>query len=155
MMKKISVMLLCAIILILPITTRATDLPIDITAIGRQDIRTTHVTTRVGANLFTSDSQRINEILAERILQRQAMTTYLFETISYNYEIDPHARIMYAASDLALFAQPNFNTFSSPQAEEEIPLWILAVIIAVCAIGGFIWALVSGAKKRRKAESVY
>ena len=155
MIKRLFSILICAVIFVSPITVQAADLPIDITAIGRQDTRTTHITTRVGANLFTRDSQVVNELLTERIRQRQAVAAYLFESVSYNYEIDPHARLLNTANYLALFAQPSINTFTSPQSDEDIPLWIMALVLAACAVGGFIWALTSNAKKRRKSQDVY
>lgn len=138
------------------ITVNPTDLPIDITAIGRQDVRTTHITTRIGAHLFTDDAARVNYALTDRIRQRQGTALYLFENVYFNYEIDPHARILSASTDLALFNHPtNFSSINTTQHVEELSSWILVALIAVSAVIGFIWAIYSKAKKRRKEADVY
>ena len=160
MLKKALIALLCTVTLSLALSfvpVYASDLPIDITAIGRQDFTSGRITTRIGAHLFTEDAQRINEILAQQIQRQQDAVLYLFATVPYHYEIDPHVQIMKAANELALFAQPVvLHVFSTPQHEEVIPIWVMVAISAVCAVGGFILALVYRAKKKEgRAEGVY
>ena len=62
-----------------------TDLPIDITAIGRQGVIDGPITTRFGAHLFTADAQRINEALAEQVRRRQESAIYLFSAVSFAF----------------------------------------------------------------------
>jgi len=113
-------------------------------------------THRIGANLFTADSQRINDALAHRIQQRQDIALTLFETVSFHNETTPHDMVVAAAIDLNLFSQPtNITTFNTVQESTEIPIWAIAAILAACVVVGFVWALRSTAKKRRQAENVY
>ena len=154
MRKKFMIItiLLCAflmqIITIIQIT--AEDLPIDITAIGRQEVvRDGIITVRVGANLFTEDARRVNEALGEQIRQRQAIVQYLFTSIPENNEIEPQMQVMNTAYSLALFAQPaTFSNIPNPQPPDTIPIWIVIPLITLCAIGGFVWALISIKKKK-------
>ena len=146
-------LLSCIIALSFATTVYATDLPIDITAIGRQGGLGGQVTTRIGANLFSDDAHRVNETFAEQIRHRQETALYLFAEVPLNYAIDPHIQIMTAADDFALFAQPtNFSNFSMSQEDESIPIWLTASIFAVCIIAGFIFALISRKKRRRKGD---
>ena len=157
-MKKIVFAILSlAAALSFGVTAYTTDLPIDITAIGRQEWTGSQVTTRIGANLFTADAQRVNEIFVEQIQRRQDTALYLFATVPLNYETNPHTQIKNSANDMALFSQPiNFNHFTAPQSEEEsLPLWLMVLVFAFCAAGGFIWAMVSKTRKRGRAEGVY
>ena len=157
-MQKKFLMLVCILALFtaIAVSVYAEDLPIDISAIGRQDIQEGQITTRVGANLFTTDSERVNEALAEQIRQRQAIASYLFTYVSPNHEVDPHIQIVNAANNAALFTQPVFFTSATqPQNADTIPLWIFVSIIAVCAIVGFIWALISISKKKGQQDGVH
>ena len=158
-----SKLLLIAIILytaalsaILALPVNAEDLPIDINAIGRQEVRDGLITTRIGANLFTEDAQRVNEAMAEQVRQRQAVVQYLFTSAPENEDIEPYVLIMNAANDLALFAQPaSFSNISLPQESGAIPIWAVISIITLCAAGGFIGALVSIKKKKGQGEGVH
>lgn len=142
--------------LIAPLPTQAEDLPIDITAIGRQEARENQLTTRIGANLFTEDAQRTNEALARQIYLRHAATQYLFSSPPIIQETDLSTQIISAASNSGLFSQPaTFITFTTPQEATPIPMWVIAPVIALCAIGGFIWALISAKRKRRQQANVH
>ena len=156
-MKKYAVVILTFLMALLVSTTAyAYDLPIDITAIGRQDMPTGRVTHRIGANLFTEDARQVNNIFAARIQLRQETSLTLFKTIPINYEADPHTRVMTTAYNLALFSQPtNFTMFDTSADSANIPTWLIIIIFAICAVAGFALALKSIAKKRRQAESVY
>ena len=158
MMKKI-IVILSYIIVILSISTTiyATDLPIDITAIGRQEQASNQmITQRIGANLFTADAQRINELLADQVRQRQESVVYLFAEVSVSDEVDSHMQVMTLANDMALFAQPvNFGSFSTPQADDAIPIWLMVLIFILCAIGGFVFSVMYRNKKRRRTEDVH
>jgi len=158
-MKKLllstaSVLIVCILFFTTTITIIAEDLPIDINAINRQTDQERQITTRIGANLFTRDSQRINQALAELIYIRQATITYLFTEASPNYETDSYTRIMNAAQDL--FSQPaNFSNIVLPPPDEQISMWIVIPIVALGALTGFVWAVVSRAKKKGAEESVH
>lgn len=153
-MRK-TVFAILSIILLTSTVVYAHDLPIDITAIGRQDVPTGRVTHRIGAHLFTEDAQRINDIFDQRVQERQETALTLFDYAAVNYEVDSHNRVMSTAYNLALFSQPaNFSTFDTAQDNTNMPTWLIVLIFAVCAAGGFMLALKSISKKRSK-ESVY
>ena len=130
----------------------STDLPIDITAIGRQaNTNANHLqpATRFGTHLFTPDAQIVNEALAAQIRQRQESYVYLFDEVSFDFAIDPHIQLLSTADSLALFSQPtNYSHITMPQEEEPLPIWIFALVLAACAIIGFIWAMTNRAKKK-------
>ena len=149
----ISKLILCTVLttICLSITLYAGDLPIDITAIGRQEASTGRVTYRIGAHLFTADSQSINAVFADRIQRRQDIALSLFASVSFDYDIDPHDRIMNIASDLKLFSQPTYTiTFNNDQDSQEIPIWLMALALALCAVVGFVWALKSIASRKQR-----
>ena len=158
-MKKLSfstiaVLIICVLVFCTTITISAEDLPIDINAINRQGNQERQITTRIGANLFTRDSQRINEALAELIYIRQGIASYLFTEVAPLYETELNAQIMSAAQNL--FSQPaNFSNIHPPPLEEQMSMWIVVPIVALGATAGFIWAIVSKAKKKGAEENVY
>jgi len=158
MRKKSHVALLCitALTLCTANLAYATDLPIDINAIRRNEAREDQITTRIGAHLFTADGERVNYAMAEQMRLRQSTAQYLFETVPPNYEIEPHTQLLNAAVNSALFAQPaSFSNITPPQPAGSISIWVVIPIIALCAAGGFVWALVSGAKKKGQQERVH
>jgi len=155
-MRKFTIVLALILALSFFTTAYAADLPIDITAIGRQDVPTRRILDRVGAHLFTADAQRVNDALQERVLVRQQTYRYIFTTVNYNYDIPAHERILNSATDMALFSQPVIiTTFNTHVEDSAMPTWAVIIIIAVCAIGGFVLAMRSIAKKRRREDSVY
>ena len=156
-MKRISfILLICLLTLTFSMFAYGADLPIDITAIGRQEWTGSQFTTRIGANLFSADSQRVSETLDEQIQQRQDMMLNLFTTVPLDYEINPHVQVMNFAEDIALFASPvDFSNFNSPQSDENIPIWITILVLSACAVGGFVWATTSKAKKKGRRAGVH
>ena len=156
MKVRITLVLVCAALLSLSVSVYAVDLPIDIGAIGRQGEMSGMMTPRIGAHLFTDEAQRVNELLAAEVQQRQESALYLFGYIAPNYSPNPNTQIMEAAYANALFAQPsNFSNVSSPQVAEEISNWLIALILAVCAGVGFILAMAMQSSKRRRAANVH
>jgi len=150
----IAVIIVTILSLSIAAVTYAEDLPIDITTIGRQGDITSPITTRFGAHLFTADAQRINELLAQQVRHRQETANELFLTVSADYTVNPNTQIINTTSQLALFSQPmDFNSFSSPQEADSLSTWIIVLIFATCAIAGFIWALISKARKARNANA--
>ena len=157
--RKPALVLVSALLLALSLSINvyASDLPIDITAIGRQERPASQFNTRIGSHLFTDDAQVINELLAEQIKARQASTLYLFASVSANnIEIDNHTQLMANADNMALFSQPvHHGSFNIPVEEELWPWWLIAFIIGTCSLAGFVWAMISNAKKKERALNVH
>ena len=143
-----------SIVLLFALTAAyAAGLPIDINAIGRQDNTNTRITMRFSTHLFTADSQRANDALAQQINRRQQTANDLFQAAPVGDATDIHAQIAYKASSLGLFSSPAaFNHISMPASEEPLPIWVIVVVLAACALGGFIWALMAKSKKSVGSE---
>lgn len=156
-MKKKMLLVIMFIMALSPIgIIYAVDLPIDINAIGREGEQTTAFTQRIGADLFTEDAQRINEVFARRIEQRQKSYVYLFEDIFYHYMPDMQEQILNAAINFALFDQPlNISSFGTTEAEELLPDWLIALVLAICGIIGIMLAFAIRVRKRRVAANVH
>jgi len=135
----------------------AEDLPIDITAIGQQETGlNSTITRRFGTHLFTADAQRVNEAMEVQVQRRQEIVLYLFGTIPFDYTIDENMHITNAVNNSALFAEPlDFSRITLPAEAEPLPIWIIALILAVCSIGGFVWALTSRARKKEREANVH
>jgi len=134
---------------------RITDLPIDINAIGRQDSTAAPVT-RFGTSLFTEDSVQINNALAQQVRHRQETSAQLFDIVSAEYVIEPLEQIADSAGRLALFSTPtDFSHINAPAQETPISIWVIVLVLAVCAVGGFILAVALRAKKKEQTKDVY
>ena len=159
MYAKIMLVLLCASFMVVSVfvtSVAATDLPIDISAIGRQGEASSSVMPRIGAHLFTDDAMRVNEFLASLANQRQESALDLFAQVSENHIQNPREQLEYTVATMMLFSEPaSFNNFSNSQEQHEIPTWIIVLVVAVCAIIGFVWALYSRARKRRRLGDVH
>jgi len=142
--------------LLLSSVAYAVDLPIDIEAIGRQAGVANPAPARFGAHLFTDDAQRINALMAEQVSRRQEIATYLFAYAPLGYTIEPHAQFMSAVADAALFDAPISISRANVYSEEDaLPIWLIISVFAVCAVGGFIWALVSSTKRKERGRNVH
>ena len=159
MQKKIIALLFLMLTISISTTATAADLPIDITAIGRQtqnNTTITHPTTRFGTHLFTADAQTVNEAMAEQIRRRQATSAHLFEAITFDTTTDPHTQLTAAANNAALFAQPtDFSHITIPQETDPLPWWLIAAVLSACTIGGFIWAITNRTKKKASTADVH
>jgi len=152
--RKLALVLVYVLLLTSPISVNAEYLPIDITAIGRQQRPPSLVTDRLGANLFTDDAQVINDILVQQVQDRQAVALYLFAAAATTYEIDSHTKLMANAN--ALFSQPSHHgSFNIPVEDEFWSWWLIAFVVIIAAIVGLIWAVISNAKKKENTTSVY
>ena len=81
---------------------------------------------------------------------------YLFEAISFDFAIDPHIQLTSAAGNAALFAQPtDFSHITMPPEADPLPLWLIIAVLAVCATGGFIWAMTNRSKKKASLADVH
>ncbi|MCL1788602.1 MAG: hypothetical protein FWG38_11500 [Defluviitaleaceae bacterium] len=147
-MKRVFCKIFILAILSTIVVVYAADLPIDINAIGRQDNANLRITMRFNTHLFTADSQRANDALAQQIERRQQTANYLFQTLPADDTVDIYAQIAYTASSFGLFSTPpTFNHINMPAPEEPLSIWIIVVVLAACALGGFIWALMAKSKK--------
>ena len=132
--------------------TSPTDLPIDITAIGRGEQAEIILSLRFfDLDLFSANSQRLNEAIAKRQRINQAM---LEESMFVVFEVpqimDADERTVYAANNLNLFAQPaNFGRIGQTQVNDEIPLWLIITILSLCAALGIVLAKVFVQRKAR------
>jgi len=121
--------------------TRNTDLPIDITAIGRgEQVDVTLSLRFFDLDLFSTNSRRINEAMVRhRYLNWAALSADLFEAFEVTRETDLSHHTAYMASNLELFSQPMIvrNLGQAPQ-EDEIPPWmVIAVLIVFVGLGVF------------------
>ena len=158
MRKKLMIFILCVITTLTLFTAaaNAADLPIDINAIRRRGVIESPIATRFGGHLFTADAQRVNEAMAAQVEQRLGSVSYLFAVVSDGYSVDNHTQVTMAAENAVLFAQPvNFGQFNSSQTTGELPLWLIFLVCGICAIGGFVWALLYQSKKKAREEHVY
>ena len=136
--------------------TSAYDLPIDIMAIGRQEIQTGRVTHRIGAHLFTADAQRVNDAMARHLQLRQETSQTLFTNVMWDGERDMHAQVLENASNMALFSQPlHITVFATDNDSFQMPTWAIVAGLALCAAVGFALALRSLAHKKKEVPDVY
>jgi hypothetical protein len=155
MRSEVFAALLFASILSVSVSVYATDLPIDISAIGRQNQGNLggSVMPRIGANLFTDDADRVNELLLNQVRHRQETSTQLFGAVSLYHTADPQAQILSAADGLGLFAQPTgYSNFTASQEASQMPVWLTVLIFVTCAVLGFVLALISRARRARRTE---
>jgi len=95
-------------------------------------------------------------MLAAHTLRRQETYIYLFNTISFEYEINIHEHITSTANSLVLFSTPtDFSHINIPAQEEPLPMWVFVIAITVCAMVGFALAMIRRSKKKRQAIDVY
>ena len=135
--------------------TQYTHLPIDITAIGRGEQPEIILSLRFfELDLFSANSQRINEAIAEQIrLNRLVLEYNLFETFESVRVVDINEQIAYAAAGLNLFAEPvSFGRIGQVETDDEIPLWITITVLSVCAVLGFVIARAVLLRKEDKVK---
>ena len=132
--------------------TQSTDLPIDISAIGRGEQTDITLSLRFfDLDLFSENSQRVNQAMAwYRYLNWASLGANLFETFETTREQNPDQQTAYMASNLELFAQPTtFRTLGQNQTapEDEIPVLIVVLVLFVFAGLGFVLARVFVSRK--------
>ena len=154
MRKKAILCALGALLLLLPFSALAADLPINIDAIGQMDNenRREAVTARFGIDLFSPTADEVNRALvAQRNQRREAVATDLFEEPHAHQTIDVEAQILRAAQDSALFAQPMQVTRAvSIEVEESFSMWLIAAVLLGSAGIGFLIARAMTSRKERK-----
>jgi hypothetical protein len=138
-----------------PTTEQTTDLPIDITAIGRGGRTEALVSVRFfEMDLFSTNSQMVNEAMARQMyLSRLAMNDSLFDSFEGLRVVDINERTAYAAANLNLFAQPaSFRSIGQVDTDDTIPIWVIVSVMAVCVVLGYVFARMFAAKKEGKAH---
>jgi len=134
----------------------STDLPIDIDAIGRHGEEQRGVlTVRWDIDIFseTSDAQ------IESNTERQALELYelkvqLFQEAHTLTRTDPNEVLLEAATENELlFAEPvQFLSFTVPEDDPGISIWIIIPVIAACAGLGLLIALRAKFKRNKHEE---
>jgi len=138
-----------------PATGHAGALPIDITAIGRTMHQGIALSPRFfELDLFSENSRIVNETIIEQVrLNREAIKESLFETFEAVRVIDIDEQIYHATLNLGLFAEPmRFIQMTQQEQSEEIPLWIIILVLAPCAALGYSLARAVLLKKGGKAD---
>jgi len=131
--------------------TTNTHLPIDITAIGRTEHTDITLSIRFfDLDLFSINSRRINEAMAEQIrLSREALGSELFESFEIVRAVDINEQVAIAATSMGLFTEPvSFGRVGQVDTGDEIPLWVFAAMLPICAILGFVIARAVVSKKK-------
>ena len=122
---------------------RPTDLPIDINAIGRGEQPEIILSLRFfDLDLFSANSQVLNNAMVERhLLNQEIITGDLFSSFEAFRTIDVDELTAYAAGNLNLFSNPaNFGRIGQTEQGSEIPIWIIAAILLICAALGLVVA---------------
>jgi len=139
------------------IETRETDLPIDITAIGRgEQVDITLSLRFFDLDLFSANSQRINEAMVRhRYLNWVALGADLFEVFEASRETDLSYQTAYIASNLELFSQPMaVRTLGQAPSEDEIPvLAVVVILITFVALGLIVAKFVVGRESDNKVAN--
>ncbi|MCL2839987.1 MAG: hypothetical protein FWE05_04360 [Defluviitaleaceae bacterium] len=132
------------------------DLPIDITAIGREGNLHPQFGHHFSTNLFTEDAMRVNAARAEQVNRRQETSYDLFSNIPFAYEVDMFEHLTNTGYHLALFSAPrDFSHINIPLEGETLSTWIIVFTLGVCAIAGFVLAMVMKTKKKGQSADVY
>jgi hypothetical protein len=129
-------------------------LPIDISAIGREGHQVAALTHRFGGNLFTYDAQRVNEVLAGRILERQESALLLFDAVAVQNDFDVYDAIRESSVELALFSRPmSFGDGAIVESEASLSNLTIVVVLVIFAIIGVILAVIIQKRKRVKRKN--
>ena len=156
MRRKIIVLVLGLLLLPWASLTIAADLPIDIGAIGEMEREDREaVTVRFGADLFSESAEDVNAILAEQLrLSRAVAALGLFLRPTGEPLPDMEEQVIRAADDAVLFASPMQFGRAGPAVEEaaEIPTWVFIVVLAFCAVGGFLLARTMMQRRERDSD---
>jgi len=164
-MKRVwlKVCAVCVLLFLLPLNVLAydaedeigADLPIDITAIGRgQPPQSTLSLSFFEANLFSATSRRVNEAMVEQFYRsRMEIGGSLFGMVGTFQIADANEQTAYAAANLNLFAEPaSFRRMDQADEGSGIPIWVVLVVLPVCAVLGYVLARNVVTKKEGKAD---
>jgi len=156
MRKQIVVLLLALLLLPWATAALASDLPIDIEAIGEMGAGGREaVTVGWGVDLFSERAAEINAALLEQLRQRQeTAVSGLFGVPTGEPDLGVTEQVVRAADESALFASPMQFGRAGPAVEEatEIPTWVFIVVLAAAAVLGFLFARAMIERKEQKAD---
>jgi len=143
------------LLLLLPLSAVAVDLPIDIEAIGQigaEGGRREAVTARFGIDLFSPTADEVNIALENQIHERQdAVASELFRRLHAPQAVDVDEQVLRAAQASDLFAQPmQSNRAVTVETEETFSVWLIAIILLCSAVVGFLIAGAIGGRKERR-----
>lgn len=130
----------------------STDLPIDITAIGRQVTATpVHSLWLLEIEMFTPASRALYEAMArQRYVNRTNIEASLFARFVEPELINEHEHVAAAALNAGLFMQPVvFRTIGQAGDDNPIPLWLIALVMMVCVVAGYGFARMVIKRKER------
>ncbi|MCL2425844.1 MAG: hypothetical protein FWD05_05860 [Oscillospiraceae bacterium] len=155
-MKTILAYVLVILLLVIfSSTTLATDLPIDIDAIGRQnEERQDALTVLWGVDLFSETSDaRVKARVARQEREFEAAKELLFQDVQILTTTDPHEALYAAATENnMLFATPiRVRTITVVEEDQGISLWITVPVIIICAGLGLLIALRAKAKRKERS----
>jgi hypothetical protein len=137
----------------LPFEVFAADLPIDINAIGHGEQTESAISLRFFEfDLFSENPRRINETMAEHLsFSRMSLEEGLFEAFEVAMAVDINEQISQAAISLNLFAEPvSFGRIGQGEVGDEIPLWVIVLVLVVCAVLGYVIARMVVSRKESK-----
>jgi len=133
----------------------STDLPINIAAIGRQEVAVPIYSLRLlELDLFSPASAAINEaLIRQRYERRMEIQASLFVRFVEPEVIDADERTAASAMYLGLFLQPmTFRSMGQGDVDDGMSVLLIAAIMLVCAGAGYIFARVF-IKKKERAEA--
>lgn len=158
-MKKLYKFLITIVILLLlPLASFATDLPIDPDHIGQQNEAGQDViTARRRVDLFSELAREVNQaIVRQREQWHDSTNSSLFGEPGEHSPIDMDSETLQAAEDSRLFSQPvRFGSGMAPSDESQIPFWVTAVVLAGATGLGLAIAVIISAKRKEKEKNVH
>jgi len=159
MQKKPVISLILTLLLLVALsgTALASDLPIDIDAIGRQhEERQYALTVLWGIDLFSDASDaRVEARAVRQERELEAARELVFQEVQVLEDLDPHETLYLAATENnMLFAEPiRLRTITVVDEEQDISLWLIVPIVIICAGLGILMALRAKVKAKRKEQS--
>jgi len=121
---------------------QASDLPIDIAAIGRTVQPGVVLSLRFfELDLFSENSQRVNNAISEQLqFNRATMEDGLFQDFDAIRVVDVNAQIFNTTQNLHLFVEPtNFRGTVHAEHNDAISVWIIvSVMLSFAVLGYFI-----------------
>jgi len=153
----ISSILTILLLIALSGTALASDLPIDIDAIGRQDEERQYALTVLwGIDLFSDASDaRVEARAARQERELEAARGVVFQEVQILENIDPHETLYVAATENdMLFAEPiRVRTITTVEEDQVISLWLIVPIVIICTGLGLLMAVRAKLKAKRKEQS--
>jgi len=133
------------------------DLPIDIDIIGGDRGSGEAYTANVSTELLTPNAGEVSQAINENIAQkREELSSSLFQSGSEDEALSIYEQITNSATESALFSNPtDYSGMRMANDGSTISLWVIILLFAVCAVGGFILARILMQRKNMEEDSVY